>query len=185
LPADRAVLTTPDDPHAATTEFAEQRISLRHHPRPVGSFRGDRTGTDLRIVVLGHQPSSPRVSDRRVSPQAHRHRVVATVLAHPATVSPISTRLSATTTTTISQLRTVVARWFASAPINVRSPVKRTNGISANGIPNDSTTCDRTRAQLGSTPSAMMSSAGTRVTNLRSNNGTRRRNNPCMIMLPA
>ena len=50
---------------------------------------------------------------------------------------------------------------MTSLPINMRSEANRTNGISAIGIPKDNTTCETTRARLGSTPAARIASAGT------------------------
>ena len=66
-----------------------------------------------------------------------------------------------------------------------RSRQKRTSGISANGIPNESTTWLSTSARDGSTPIAMISSAGAIVIARRSSSGMRRAMKPCITTWPA
>ena len=51
-------------------------------------------------------------------------------------------------------------------------PVNQANGTSANGMPMDSNTWLSTSAQVGSTPSARITSAGTTVTTRRTITGT-------------
>ena len=57
--------------------------------------------------------------------------------------------------------------------------------MSANGIPNDSTTWLMTSARVGSTPIAMTMSAGTIVTKRLRKSGIRRLMNPCITTCPA
>ena len=57
--------------------------------------------------------------------------------------------------------------------------------MSANGIPNDSTTWLRTSAFDGLTPIAMITSAGTIVIVRRSVSGIWRRMKPCITTCPA
>ena len=47
---------------------------------------------------------------------------------------------------------TTVSRLLTRSPITSRREVNQTSGISANGIPNESTTCESTRVRDGSTP---------------------------------
>jgi len=80
---------------------------------------------------------------------------------------------------------TVVAGWLVSLPIILRLLVSLIKGSTANGIPNDSTTCESTSVRVGSKPIARIASAGHKVTNRRTIMGTDRCNSPCMIMAPA
>jgi hypothetical protein len=62
--------------------------------------------------------------------------------------------------------------------------VNQTSGISANGIPNESTTWLITRVRDGSRPIAATTSAGTIVTRRRTNSGICRSMKPCMTTCP-
>src|SRR5690348_7985822 len=81
----------------------------------------------------------------------------------PVRVSQIRVRLSAITSATTTTATTVVTGWFATDPMTARERVSSTSGTSTNGNPKDSTTCEMTRASVGSTPSARMITAGTMV----------------------
>ena len=59
-----------------------------------------------------------------------------------------------------------------------------TSGTRANGMPNDSTTWEKTSACVTSTPTAITASAGARVTSRRTTSGIRRRRKPCMTTWP-
>src|ERR1022692_483982 len=63
--------------------------------------------------------------------------------------------------------------------------VSTTSGTSANGMPKESTTCEITRLPVGGSPSSSTTSAGSMVSPRRTNNGIRRRMNPCMTTWPA
>ena len=90
--------------------------------------------------------------------------------------------MSSTAQTTAS---TVVHQRFADPPSSSRRVVSRTSGISANGMPNDSTTWLSTSASVGSTPSSRMMSAGISVTSRRASSGMCTCSSPCMISAPA
>ena len=62
---------------------------------------------------------------------------------------------------------------------------KISSGTSANGMPNDSTTCDSTSAAEALTPSASTSSAGAIVIARRTKSGIWRRMKPCITTWPA
>ena len=79
----------------------------------------------------------------------------------------------------------VVERRLTSAPITSARRVSRIIGTSANGIPNDSTTCETTSASVASTPIASTTSAGAIVTSRRRNSGMRRWMKPCITTCPA
>ena len=89
--------------------------------------------------------------------------------------------MSAATATAIA----VVARRLTSMPITSRLLVKRTSGMRANGIPNDSTTWLITSVRDGSTPIPITTSAGIIVTTRRMKSGIRRRTKPCITTWPA
>ena len=57
--------------------------------------------------------------------------------------------------------------------------------MSANGIPNDSTTCEITSATTGFTPMAMMTMAGAMVMRRRRATGIRHPRNPSITTWPA
>ncbi len=80
---------------------------------------------------------------------------------------------------------TVVTRRFTSGPIRSRREVKRIKGTSANGIPNDSTTCEITSVRPGLTPIATTTNAGAIVTSRRTVTGIRRWTKPCITTWPA
>ena len=82
--------------------------------------------------------------------------------------------------TAIPAARTVVTRRLTSVPINERSRQNQSSGMSAKGIPNESTTWLSTSAREASTPSAMMTSAGAIVIARRRKSGIRRRMKPCI-----
>src|SRR5919197_1511177 len=88
--------------------------------------------------------------------------------------------MSAATTTAA----TVVARWFTRTPMTSRRLVKRTSGMSANGIPKESTTWLITSVRDGSTPIPTTMSAGSIVTRRRTATGICRRMKPCMTTWP-
>ena len=54
---------------------------------------------------------------------------------------------------------------------DARLLVRRMRGTSANGIPNDNTTCEMTSALVGSTPMINTTRAGMRVTSRRTSSG--------------
>ena len=63
--------------------------------------------------------------------------------------------------------------------------MSRIIGTSANGMPNDSTTWEMTRVELGSSPSASTTSAGAIVIARRRNRLMRKLMKPCMTTWPA
>lgn len=71
------------------------------------------------------------------------------------------------------------------APITSRRPVSTTSGISANGIPNESTTWLSTSAPVVLTPSARMISAGSIVTVRRTTMLILTAMNPAITTWPA
>ena len=73
-------------------------------------------------------------------------------------------------------------RW---GPMTVRERVRATRGMTANGMPKLSTTCERTRVQVASAPTASRTIAGIRVTTRRTSRGIRRWISPSMIVAPA
>ena len=77
------------------------------------------------------------------------------------------------------------AQWFAYRPSTLRLAVSGTSGISANGMPNESTTWLSTSERVGSKPSPRITSAGISVTSRRASSGTRTCSRPCMISAPA
>ncbi|CFS53977.1 Uncharacterised protein [Mycobacterium tuberculosis] len=91
-------------------------------------------------------------------------------------------RLTITATTQPTQ---VVARWLVSPPITAGLPVSLTSGSTANGIPNDSTTCESTNVRVGSKPSVSIANAGPSVIRRRTSMGTLQCSSPCMIIAPA
>ncbi|PHP53719.1 hypothetical protein BW737_000615 [Actinomyces ruminis] len=103
----------------------------------------------------------------------------------PVSVSTTSARLSA--------IMSAAAAWDVQRsttpsrhrPMICFEPVARMSGTIASGIPKESTTWLSTSAQVGSAPTAMMISAGTRVTARRASRGTRTCRSPAMISLPA
>jgi len=66
-----------------------------------------------------------------------------------------------------------------------RFAVKITSGISAKGIPNESTTWLSTSVREGSAPMPITISAGSIVTSRRTQTGIRRRMKPCITTWPA
>src|SRR5699024_3344785 len=82
--------------------------------------------------------------------------------------------LSAITRVATTAAAAVVTGWLAKPAIKDSRDVNQINGIKANGMPADSTTCDNTSALLASTPSARINSAGSTVTARRTSMGIRR-----------
>src|SRR6266702_8147380 len=80
---------------------------------------------------------------------------------------------------------TVVIGRFTKEPITSCRRVNNTNGTNANGMPNDSTTCDNTSVSVAGSCSASTVSAGSIVTPRRTNTGTLRWMNPCITTCPA
>ncbi len=74
---------------------------------------------------------------------------------------------SATITAVTAHAATVVIRRLTSGPMIERFDVKTTSGTSANGIPNESTTCESTSVRDGLTPIAITTNAGIIVTSRR------------------
>ena len=79
----------------------------------------------------------------------------------------------------------VVCRRLTNAPMMSRRRVSRIIGTSANGMPNDSTTCEITSVVAGSTPIASTTSAGAIVIARRRKSGIRRLMKPCITTWPA
>src|SRR5439155_1242917 len=79
---------------------------------------------------------------------------------------------------------TVVSRRLTSWPITSRRAVKTTSGIKAKGMPNESTTCERTSVRDGSIPRAITTKAGIIVTRRRTVTGIWRWMNPCITTCP-
>ena len=65
-----------------------------------------------------------------------------------------------------------------------RRAVKMTSGTSANGIPNESTTCEMTSVRDGSIPIAITTNAGSIVTSRRTASGIWRLMKPCITTWP-
>ena len=85
----------------------------------------------------------------------------------------------------IAQAILVVSGWFTWAPITSRRLVSRTSGISAKGMPKDSTTWLRTSALVGLTPRASTTRAGIIVTRRRTYREIRSLTKPDMTTWPA
>jgi hypothetical protein len=94
-------------------------------------------------------------------------------------------RFNATTAVTTKQDAAMVALWLVASPMTVRWLVSRNSGMSAKGMPKDSTTWEMTSAWVGSTPMASTTKAGIRVMVRRSSSGIRRRSRPSMMTAPA
>src|SRR3954470_3535197 len=80
---------------------------------------------------------------------------------------------------------TVVCVRLTSAPIRSARRVSRIIGTSANGMPNDSTTCESTSVSVVLTPLASTISAGSMVIARRRKSGMRKLMKPCITTWPA
>src|SRR3954469_8481539 len=128
----------------------------------------------------GRRRGAARLPARRGARAEGRRRPEAPAAApgalrvQPVIVSASRTMFSATITAATAHATTDVSRRLTSSPISDLSRVKMTSGISANGIPNESTTWLRTSAADALTPIAMMTSAGAMVIVRRRKSGIRR-----------
>ena len=84
-----------------------------------------------------------------------------------------------------AQAARVVRRLLTWTPITSRRQVSITSGISASGIPNESTTWLSTSASVGFMPAARTAMAGTMVIARRSTSGMRTLMKPPMTTWPA
>src|SRR5262245_20996872 len=87
-------------------------------------------------------------------------------------------------TAAIAHAATFVSLVFTREPMRSRRLVKMTSGTSANGMPKERTTWLMTRARLGSTPMARMTSGGARVSARRRKSGIGGWMKPCITTWP-
>lgn len=85
---------------------------------------------------------------------------------------------------TTTEATAVVERRLTNAPIMLRLRQKIKSGMSAKGMPKESTTWLITNARLGLRPTAITSKAGAMVTKRRKNSGMRRFMKPCIMTWP-
>src|SRR4051794_11382535 len=138
---------------------------------------------ELKVLVEATDPGDEQRAeddrlDCRVEPDALE-------VGHPNSVEWMRKRFSPMISPATSVASAVVRRAFTKLPMTVFRLVRRISGTSANGIPNESTTCEITSVCVGSTPIASTMSAGVIVAARRRNSGILRAMKPCMTTWPA
>ena len=156
-------------------EIEGDRIDIGPGHAPDADLRMTVDDEALLGYLRGEAPAPKAEGDQKLL-----RRLPADLRVQPLIVSASRTMFSATITAATAHATTVVSRRLTSSPISERSRVKRTSGISAKGIPNESTTWLSTRADVAFTPTAMTISAGAIVIVRRRNSGIRRWMKPCM-----
>src|SRR5918997_2390040 len=98
----------------------------------------------------------------------------------PAIVRTMRKAFSVMIITAASVATAVVGLRFTRSPMMSARRVSKTRGTSANGMPNDNTTWEKTRARVGSRPMPRTMRAGAMVSPRRSSIWRLRRMKPCM-----
>src|SRR5690606_8127890 len=139
-------------------------------------------------VAGGGEVVGRRQDDLGQPRAVERHQEVSEPLGHripPWNVATSRNTYKPTITEATSQATRVVQDWFTRSPIILRSRVKSTSGISAKGIPKLRITWLMHSVRVGSSPSAMTTSAGAMVMARRSQTGMCEFRKPCMMTCPA